>query len=276
MLQISTFTEATLATLTPRSEIHGDDHKPAVSLGLELTVANDLLDVIDPTLRTTLYKAPDTKSLPGVADVLNVLRCQSIDRVLLPNKHEGWSLEVEDGIDDEAPPLTFGSCKVDKMSVEPKQGGSVVLRMRVGTSDLDAERSGMLGMHVGQSIRVKLTAPKPGAAESDGKPKGKQPDATDLFVAGAKQGDGGVAWPFPGAAAGSMEPPPQRVTTEVVKEKKAGRAQSSKAKPAKPAFKYRNAATGETWSGRGLMPKWLKVAIGRGQKVSDFELGGAA
>ena len=186
MLQILSFTDAKLATLTPRSEKHGDDEKPAVSLGLELTVANDLLDVIDPSLRPTLYKSPDSHTLPGVADVLNVLRCHSIDRVLLPNKHEGWSLEVEDGIDDHAAPLAFGACKVDKLSVEPKQGGSVVLRMRVGTSDLDAARSGMLGMHVGQPIRVRLTAPKPRADDDDDvKPKGKAPDATDLFVAGA-------------------------------------------------------------------------------------------
>ena len=29
----------------------------------------------------------------------------------------------------------------------------------------------------------------------------------------------------------------------------------------KVAAKYRNASTGETWSGRGLQPKWLKAAL---------------
>ena len=38
----------------------------------------------------------------------------------------------------------------------------------------------------------------------------------------------------------------------------------------KVAAKYRNAATGETWSGRGLQPKWLKAALGAGKKLSDF------
>ena len=33
------------------------------------------------------------------------------------------------------------------------------------------------------------------------------------------------------------------------------------AKVSKVAAKYRNQATGETWSGRGLQPKWLKAAI---------------
>lgn len=38
----------------------------------------------------------------------------------------------------------------------------------------------------------------------------------------------------------------------------------------KVAPKYRNAATGETWSGRGLQPKWLKAALASGRQLSDF------
>lgn len=38
----------------------------------------------------------------------------------------------------------------------------------------------------------------------------------------------------------------------------------------KVAAKYRNVATGDTWSGRGLQPKWLKAALGAGRKLTDF------
>ena len=38
----------------------------------------------------------------------------------------------------------------------------------------------------------------------------------------------------------------------------------------KVAAKYRNTATGETWSGRGLQPKWLKAALASGRKISEF------
>ena len=40
----------------------------------------------------------------------------------------------------------------------------------------------------------------------------------------------------------------------------------------KVAAKYRNKATGETWSGRGLQPRWLKAALGTGKKLSDFAI----
>lgn len=38
----------------------------------------------------------------------------------------------------------------------------------------------------------------------------------------------------------------------------------------KVAAKYRNKATGETWSGRGLQPRWLKAALASGRKITDF------
>ena len=40
----------------------------------------------------------------------------------------------------------------------------------------------------------------------------------------------------------------------------------------KVAVKYRNAATGDTWSGRGLQPKWLKAALAAGRKIEDFNV----
>lgn len=39
---------------------------------------------------------------------------------------------------------------------------------------------------------------------------------------------------------------------------------------AKVAAKYRNQASGDTWSGRGLQPKWLKAALAAGSKLQDF------
>ena len=41
---------------------------------------------------------------------------------------------------------------------------------------------------------------------------------------------------------------------------------------AKVAAKYRNTTTGETWSGRGLQPRWLKAAVASGKKIEDFSV----
>ena len=56
--------------------------------------------------------------------------------------------------------------------------------------------------------------------------------------------------------AGRPTPAPRRATAEA----------------RKVAPKYRNPDTGETWSGRGLQPKWLKAALAAGRKIEDFAL----
>ena len=40
----------------------------------------------------------------------------------------------------------------------------------------------------------------------------------------------------------------------------------------KVAAKYRNAATGDTWSGRGLQPRWMRAAIEGGAKIDEFKI----
>lgn len=233
MFQLLESTEVLLATVTNRAETHGDEKKPAVSIGIVIETSNEILDLIDPTLRPTFYKSKRESEgqelLPGVDEALTVLRCNSIERVILPTKHEGWTLLVDAGIDESAP-TSFGGCKADRFSVELKQGGTVTLRLSVGTSDVDAARLGLLGMHIQQSIWIQMLAPKPG----DEKPKaeGKQDDAGQLFAGQHGGGDdadseGGetdvrrhhisddAANPFPDAPPLDSSPPPQSVTVEV-------------------------------------------------------------
>ena len=48
---------------------------------------------------------------------------------------------------------------------------------------------------------------------------------------------------------------------------------ASKAGPRKGSkvpVKFRDPASGNAWSGRGLKPKWLQAALAQGRKLSDF------
>ena len=50
-------------------------------------------------------------------------------------------------------------------------------------------------------------------------------------------------------------------------------SRAGKPKPvggSKVAAKYVNKSTGDTWSGRGLQPRWLKAALSSGKKITDF------
>nr|WP_316644537.1 ParB/RepB/Spo0J family partition protein [uncultured Roseateles sp.] len=63
---------------------------------------------------------------------------------------------------------------------------------------------------------------------------------------------------------------PQAPAKPVPTPSTAAQAQGKAAAKKAGSVQYRNAKTGETWSGRGLQPKWLKVAIAGGAKLSDF------
>ena len=49
-------------------------------------------------------------------------------------------------------------------------------------------------------------------------------------------------------------------------------AKGTAVKGGKVAAKYRNSATGDTWSGRGLQPKWLKAAVASGKRIDEFAI----
>ena len=40
----------------------------------------------------------------------------------------------------------------------------------------------------------------------------------------------------------------------------------------KVAAKYRDPSTGQTWTGRGLKPKWLQAALTTGKSLEDFAI----
>ena len=45
---------------------------------------------------------------------------------------------------------------------------------------------------------------------------------------------------------------------------------SSRSKGMTVAIKYRHPRTGETWTGRGKMPKWLQAEVNTGKRKEDF------
>jgi len=52
----------------------------------------------------------------------------------------------------------------------------------------------------------------------------------------------------------------------------APKARKSTTKGTKVAAKYRHPETGQTWSGRGILPKWMAEEIAKGKKREDFAI----
>lgn len=61
-----------------------------------------------------------------------------------------------------------------------------------------------------------------------------------------------------------------RETRRRAAKKKAKKGAKRSTKGKKVAPKYRDPATGETWSGRGKAPKWLAAYLKRGRKKESY------
>ena len=90
----------------------------------------------------------------------------------------------------------------------------------------------------------------------------------DIGGIAAADADGGSgAAGRQGAAAGAGTRSARQPAPVAGKRAKPGANAGKKVPP-----KYRNPATGDTWSGRGLKPKWLTAALNAGRSLSDFAL----
>lgn len=195
--------DATLASFTGRVERHGDQPKPAVTLGLQITAPNTILDTLAPGLRQALYKAAEgQEQLPGVEESTPLLRAQGVGSMSLDKTLEGWTVVIEHGIDDTSA-IRLGKAKIDGFKVTPKEGGSVELAFRIGSSALDEYAAGLLWKKNGTGVVITLEPPAPKADAIDGSSAafeadhpgaaqgdlldGDAPamDATDAFIAGA-------------------------------------------------------------------------------------------
>jgi DNA-binding protein H-NS len=64
--------------------------------------------------------------------------------------------------------------------------------------------------------------------------------------------------------------PPKAASASPAAAPAGARKRKSKLAGKKVPAKFKNKATGETWSGRGLKPRWLSAAIASGKKLADF------
>ncbi len=186
-------TEALLTSVTPRTEVHGDDRVFAISLGLKITGLNTLLDKLTPALRHMIYTAkPDAEpELDGIEASTPLLRCPGVELMNLKVTLEGWTLVIDASFDEDNP-ITIGGCKVDKFRISPSQGGTVDLMFRVGSNDIDQGEAGWLCSHLAREIWITLTPPEKPAEAIDGTtghPGASGPTAEDLFAADEDEDD---------------------------------------------------------------------------------------
>jgi hypothetical protein len=193
--EISARSRVQVASVNVRSELHGQDHVPAIDVGVRFTTANRVLDQFEPGLRSVFYGpadgSPDQGELDGVAPISEMpkLKVGVLGPVKVMKEFAGYTLRIHSAITE----TVIQQCEVNKFAIYLKDGGSVELKFRIQAAGVDEATIGRVAGLLGTEVEVTLEAPafeQQAIAEvtpiGKRKKKDKQaadpPSATDIFV----------------------------------------------------------------------------------------------
>lgn len=195
--EIEDFTPVKITSVNPRSERHGPEElHPAVDLHISLTTGNNILTALDSKLLDALYTKNANadqggqQSLDGVEEVSNLpnLKFPLMGALKWKKDLVGYTLTVQHGVGSD---IVLTGCKVNNFTIDPKEGGSVDLKLRVQSSDVDERTLGKLGLLVQNEVDVMLLAPE---AKQDG-----QQDIENPLPYTLDESDQQMENPFPSA-----------------------------------------------------------------------------
>lgn len=153
-----------LAHFNTRTELHGEDRKPAADLKCVLKGPNALLELFDPELRAAIYKSPparDADELFESEPPLNVLRFPSLGAIRWDKPEVGRDVVIEWGIDEESS-IRFALATVDHFRIVAEQGGTIELTFRVRCYPT-AEDAGKLFELQQQELTITVKEPAQGS-----------------------------------------------------------------------------------------------------------------
>lgn len=155
-LQFLTQTKGKLIDVNPRSEKRGaHELVAAVDLRLQVDTTNIALAQLDPELCDWLYRQGEQETLPGldaVAD-MTALRFPNLGQPLhWSGEGKGYSLTFDLGITPESD-IQLHGCKLHKVTITVKEGGTVQLTFTVSSSEgITREQVGELGTRVQHDV----------------------------------------------------------------------------------------------------------------------------
>lgn len=146
------------------------DTNPGTGLDIAITTSNHILSHFDGFLRSMLYtknansSAAAQGTLEGVEPVSDMPNLTEIGKKL---GQFGWDLEltgytmtIDQGLGDAKSNIELGECKLSKFSVLPKEGGSVVLKLRVESPDVNEKTHGKLALLKTRELPITLAPPE--------------------------------------------------------------------------------------------------------------------
>jgi hypothetical protein len=167
--ELAAVTPCTLSHVNLRKEFHGEERVQAIDLNFLKEGSNELLDLIDPELRTMLYcnrAAIDGQiELPEHLQILPDLRAPKFNGQKFKyggnDKYQGYTFIFDFGLGDAQSNIDFLNASAGKFSIEVKEGGTVAIGWQVSYSGdgLTDDAMTRLVRHEGEEVFIQLLAP---------------------------------------------------------------------------------------------------------------------
>ena len=153
---------AKLSNVNLRAELHGEETKVAVDLKFEAKLANDVLSYFDPSLKSSLYAAPNEAmqgELIQEAGYLPTLKFPKMSPIKLDWKGAGYETVVNYGVSGKDD-IRMIQVDVDSFKFDCQDGGTVALSFRA-IAHPSSDEIGRLSELVQREITLSLYPPSP-------------------------------------------------------------------------------------------------------------------
>lgn len=305
-------TQMTTVRILDVRTLASKDRKPDEPPGAQLLVQSNMqiaeLAMFDPALPAMLARKAPTEgkkqdALEGIEKLELTEIGQHVKRIPWVYDQTGCTVEFDRGLGGHSN-LVLTDCTVHRVSFQPQEGVAAKVQWSIDAPALnDTVRGKLTGMKATELPMTQLGPQVDGQADiEDAAPRltpaqlraanteGKTIEQKAAEVKGAAGMDPVQAWPFPTddrkAAAAAKTGPVDATSAVLADVKKNGPGHSANPKPkpaaksrraapvklASPPAQYRDPASGQTWTGRGLKPKWLAVALEQGKSLADFQV----
>lgn len=170
MLQLElTNAKAKLNNFNPRAELNGEERRPAGDISLTVNCSADVLAHFAPTLKSFLFNESGPRDLADGTPV----RYPELPTLHWDSEMTGAKFLLHYGV---GKPIEFADAAVNKFVIEPIDGGSVRLSLRVQVHP-DEKQAGKLAGLIQQDVEVSLEPaemPELGSADAEEGKGGKR------------------------------------------------------------------------------------------------------
>lgn len=158
--------EADIENLNLRIQRHGEERILAADIKFSLSTANDVLDQFDPDLKKDLFRKPgkgEQQNLEGM-DGLTAVKHPALSVKGLNHEFSGYELAIA-GLLENGESEILVDAKVKKFTIDPKEGGSVVLGFVVSVTVDPDEAAELADAFTRGRVRMSLSPGKSPAEE---------------------------------------------------------------------------------------------------------------